>query len=234
MTSDSARSPGVFDQAFLTDLTDVTEVLLVRHAQQQIDPSGPVGDWFDPPLSEHGREQARLVGAALSIMKFDAIYCSTLQRARETAEAIAQHHRLEPQAEHDLREIEIFRDLPPKETAERSVGRELLKAVRYRMLEERSWDVYPYSESSHEFRKRTVNAIEIAIARHPAGRICIVCHGGVINAYTGHIIGSPYDVYFRPAHASVSIVAAGRGRRAVQLLNDVHHLSSAEGRYVTY
>ena len=56
----------------------------------------------------------------------------------------------------------------------------------------------------------------------------------VINAYTGHIVKSPYDMFFRPAHASVSIVLAGQGRRVVRLLNDTHHLSTAEGDVATY
>ena len=65
-------------------------------------------------------------------------------------------------------------------------------------------------------------------------RIIIVCHGGVINAYTGHIIRTDVDMFFRPAHASVSIVVAGEGRRVVRLLNDTHHLSTAEGDFATY
>ena len=53
-----ARSPGVFDQAFLTGVAGVTELLLLRHAQQEIDLHGAtVGDWIDPPLSGQGRQQ---------------------------------------------------------------------------------------------------------------------------------------------------------------------------------
>jgi hypothetical protein len=39
---------------------------------------------------------------------------------------------------------------------------------------------------------------------------------------------------FRPAHTSVNIVVAGLGRRVLRLLNDTHHLSTAEGEFVTY
>jgi broad specificity phosphatase PhoE len=102
------------------------------------------------------------------------------------------------------------------------------------MLNERSWDVYPYTESSFEFRKRTINAIESAIARNAGERIAIVCHGGVINAYMGHIIGSPYDMFFRPAHTAVNVVAAGGNRRVPHSLNDTHHLRTPEGNFLTY
>jgi broad specificity phosphatase PhoE len=102
------------------------------------------------------------------------------------------------------------------------------------MLNERSWDVYPNSEPSHDFLKRSINAVEQAMATQQSGRIAVVCHGGVINAYVGHIIASPYDMFFRPAHTSVNVVLAGESIRALRSLNDTHHLRTAEGDATTY
>ncbi len=229
-----SRSPQVFDQAFLTGVEGVTELLLVRHAQQHITTEMTAGELIDPPLSERGRLQARCVGEALSTTKLHAIYASPLSRAIETARAIATHHELEPIVIDDLREVELFRDVPKDSTLRDFMGRDLLEAVRGRMLRERSWDIYPYSESSAEFRRRVINAIEAIITRSEAQRVAVVCHGGGINADTSHIIGSPSDMFFRPAHASVSIVAAGLDRRVVHLLNDTHHLRTAEGDLHTY
>ena len=230
-----SRVPGVFDQAFLTDVEGVTEVILVRHAQPDINFEGVVGDSIDPVLTEHGRLQAKLTGEALSLTKIDAIFSSPMNRAHETATAIAEHHKhLEIKVIEDLREVGVFQDVPRDQKVQDYIGMELLLGVRERMLEERSWDVYPLSEASAPFRKRTINAIEACIAHNAGERIVIVCHGGVINAYTGHIVKSPYDMFFRPAHASVSIVLAGQGRRVVRLLNDTHHLSTAEGDVATY
>ena len=72
------------------------------------------------------------------------------------------------------------------------------------------------------------------VARAEGERVAIVCHGGVINAYMSHIIDSPYDMFFRPAHTSINIAVAGRNRRVLRSLNDVHHLLSAEGDLNTY
>ncbi len=229
-----ARTPGVFDQAFLTGVEGVTDVLLIRHAQAAYDPGAVAGDLVDPPLTQQGRLQARLLGEALSTTHLAAIFASPLRRALETAQAIQQHHRLELDVIHDLREVEVFRDVPPDKTLLEFLGKELLDAARLRMLNERNWDVYPYSEPSSEFKKRAINAVETAIARNAGERIAIVCHGGVINAYTGHIIGTPYDMFFRPANASVNVVAVGGGRRVIRQLNDTHHLTTAEGVFATY
>lgn len=236
MTQRKGRSPGVFDKAFLTGIEEeVTEVLLVRHAQQEADfERATVGEIMNPPLSDQGRKQAGLLGEALSTSNIDAVFASSLLRAVETAEAVARHHRLEIQQMEDLREVEIFRDLPGDKTARDALGDDLLEAVRLRMLNERSWDVYPYSESSFDFRKRSITAVETAIARASGERIVLVVHGGVINAYIGHIIGAKYDMFFRPAHTSVNIVVAGGGRRVLRTLNDTHHLRTGEGDFLSY
>ena len=236
MSHGPARSPMIFDRAFLTGVEGVTELVLVRHGEQHIPDarSGPVGDTFDPPLSERGQQQARLVGERFSTHKIDAVYASPLRRAFDTGAEIARHHRLEPRVVHDLREVEIFRDVPPEKSAVDFLGASLLAGLRERMLTEKKWDVYPCSESSFEFRKRTVNAIEAILAENEGNRVVVACHGGVINAYVAHIIGVSYDMFFRPAHASVSVVAAGHGVRALHSLNDVHHLETPEGSVVSH
>ncbi|MCK9518847.1 MAG: histidine phosphatase family protein [Dehalococcoidia bacterium] len=230
------RSPMIFDRAFLTDVEDVTQVVFVRHGEQYIpnERRGPVGEMVDPRLSERGEQQARLVGERFSTEKVDAVYASPLRRALETGQQIARHHRLEPIVLNDLREVEVFRDIPSDQSAVDFMGVPLLLGIRERMLREKSWDVYPYSESSFEFRRRTVNAVEAIIAENEGKRVVVACHGGVINAYIGHIIGSPFDMFFRPAHTSVSVVAAGEGIRALHVLNDTHHLRTPEGSFVSH
>lgn len=236
MSNGQARPPMVFDRAFLTGVEGVTELIFVRHGEQHIpDPrSGPVGDTFDPPLSERGEQQAKVVGERLSVDRIDVVYASPLKRALETGRQIARHHRLEPIVVNDLREVEIFRDIPADKSAADFLGQGLLLGMRERMLREKKWDVYPYSESSFEFRKRTVNAVESIIAENEGKRVVIACHGGVINAYVGHIIGVDYDMFFRPAHCSMHIVFSGHGVRALQALNDVHHLRTGEWNLVSH
>ena len=76
----------------------MTELIFVRHGEQHIpDPrGGPMGDTFDPPLSERGEQQAKAVGERLSTDRVDAVYASPLKRAFETGKQVARHHRLDP------------------------------------------------------------------------------------------------------------------------------------------
>lgn len=236
MTEDQPRAPGIFDRAFLTGIDDVTEIVLVRHGQQDVPDWGTAKreETYDPPLSAHGLEQARLVGERLSTERIDRVYSSTMKRARSTAEAIAKHHRLDVVEIDDLKEVGIFTELPDGKEARDLIGELVFGGIRERMLREKSWDVYPFSETSHEFRRRTINAIEGIIAANEGRRVVVACHGGVINAYIGHIVGSPYDMFFRPSHASINIVAAGEGLRALHRLNDVHHLVGGERSFVSH
>lgn len=232
MAEGAPRSPGVFDRAFLTGVSGVTQLTFVRHGEQAIRDArgGPIGDWVDPPLSERGEQQARLVGERLSTEMVDVVYASPLKRAFDTGYQVARHHRLEPIVMDDLREVEVFRDVPGDKALTDYLGRDLLAGIQERMLYERRWDVYPMSESSFGFRKRVVNAVEAIIAGNEGKRVVIACHGGVINAYIAHIIHTDMDMFFRPAHASVQVVYAGDGGvRALQSLNDVTHLLLAEG-----
>lgn len=236
MTHGQARTPMVFDRAFLTGVEGVTQLTLIRHGEQFIADArtGPVGETVDPPLSERGQRQAQLVGERFSTQRVDVVFASPLRRAFDTGDQVARHHRLEPKVLPDLREVEVFRDVPADKSAIEFLGAELMGGIRERMLREKKWDVYPYSESSFEFRKRTVNAIEGILASNEGKRIVVACHGGVINAYVGHIIGVDYDMFFRPAHTSVSVVYSGHGVRALQSLNDVAHLETTEGSFVSH
>ena len=72
-----------------------TTILLVRHAMNEWVKTGRLaGRTPGVHLSEEGVEQARLLGERLASRPIHAIYSSPLERARETAAAIARHRQL--------------------------------------------------------------------------------------------------------------------------------------------
>ena len=64
-----------------------TALLLVRHGQSTWNAEGRWQGHADPPLSETGHRQAR--AAAPAVAGIDAVWCSDLVRARQTAEGCA-------------------------------------------------------------------------------------------------------------------------------------------------
>ena len=228
-------SSSPLDRTFLTGLPGVTTVLLIRHGKQNFPrrDKPTTADWVDPPLSETGVRQAAVLGEALAKEQIDAVYSSPLTRALSTAYQVARHHGLEPQVVADLREIELFRDLPNATRLTEAVGHEELLRVQERFVRERRWDVYPLSESSAEFRARVIPAIDAIVERHPGQRVAVACHSGVTNGYVAHVLGLAEDMFFRAAHASVSRLLAGGDRRVVHSLNETHHLTEVDPAIVT-
>ena len=70
-------------------------ITIVRHGQTRYNLEKITQGQADTPLNETGLKQAEEVAEKLKDMKFDIIYCSPLQRARQTAEAINKYHNLE-------------------------------------------------------------------------------------------------------------------------------------------
>src|SRR6202021_914767 len=92
--------------------------------------------------------------------------------------------------------------------------------------------VYPELREVETYRD--VPVVEGILALHKGQQLAVVCHGGVINAYIGHLLGLRQDMFFRPAHASVSRVLTGDGRRVIHTLNELHHLQAADHSLVTF
>jgi broad specificity phosphatase PhoE len=210
----------------------------VRHGQQEVHSATfTPALWTDAPLSKRGHRQAAAVGAALGAEKIEAVACSHLQRAKETAREVAHAHELEAVVYPELREVETYRDVPDGVALKDVMSPVMWLGVEERFWRERRWDVSPFSESSAELRHRVVTVVEGILAlctRQGVRHVAIVCHGGVINAYIGHILGIQEDMFFRPAHASISRVLAGDGRRVVHTLNEMHHLSAIDADLVTF
>jgi len=231
----NAPSPTSLDRPFLTGDPDAVTLSFVRHGKQDVPAGRFVPDlWRDPPLSELGRRQAAAVGAGFAGESIDVVVCSHLSRARETAAEVAAPHGLTPIVYEELREIETYRDLPDGVDLEDVLSPVMWHGVHERFARELRWDVSPFSEPSAEFRARVVTVVEGILAIHEGRHLAIVCHGGVINAYLGHLLGLEVDMFFRPAHASVTRVLAGDGRRVILTLNELHHLQAVDRELVTY
>lgn len=67
-------------------------LILVRHGESEWNKIGRYQGQEDAPLSELGQQQAQALAQRLKREKLDVIYASPLQRANNTARAIAEFH----------------------------------------------------------------------------------------------------------------------------------------------
>jgi probable phosphoglycerate mutase len=199
------------------------ELVLVRHALPvRIEPPVSEGGPADPTLSELGWKQAEATAEWLADEEIDAIYASSLRRARETAETIAARHSLEVRVEDGIVEYDRTSEVYiPIEEVKTSDDPELQAHWRA-LAEDRLEDLV---EDAHTFRPRVADAVSRIIAAHPGEKVIAVCHGGVINVALAEVIRLDRNLWFEPAYASIHRVFASRaGVRSIKSINETAHL----------
>jgi len=193
------------------------ELILVRHGLPEHVESED-GTPADPPLAARGRAQAEAMARWLAAEEIDAVYASPMRRARETAEPLARAHGLELRLEPDV--VEMDHDSPSY------VPLDQLKRTDYPRWQAliQGGELWAAIDLP-AFRKRALTALERAIAAHPGGRVVVVCHGGIINAWAGHLLGIEAPFFLDADYASIHrFLAAGSGERSVKSLNEAGHL----------
>lgn len=190
------------------------ELLLVRHARPfrvVRDDGAPA----DPSLDEVGRAQAEVLAESLSDEAIDVVYASPLRRAVETAQPLAARLGL-TLVEHDG-VVEWDRE------ADAYIPIEELKAgddPAWIAMRDERWDLL--GVDPRPFRDRAVSALDAICANHPSQKVVVVCHGGVINAYTAAVLGLDRILWFEPRYTSITRILAHRdGRRSLFTLNEL-------------
>jgi broad specificity phosphatase PhoE len=168
------------------------ELTLVRHGQSTANRDGILQGQYDAPLSELGRRQASQVGTWFGQRgwAWDAVYCSPLGRARDTALIICERlGRSAPMEHAELAEIHAG-------TMQGKTG-EVLRA-EYPGFYERGIDgLGDYSEfggeSYDQVQARVRRFLAVLFERHRAGaeRVLAVSHGGLMFQLTKMLICQP-------------------------------------------
>lgn len=161
---------------------------LIRHGQSHVN----LEDWqdgnLDEGLTDLGREQAAALAKWLpaELPQIDALYTSTMRRARETAAPLARTYARAVLPDDRLREIGNNRadhspwpnDDLPREYAEHWSSERPFSSVV---------PLVPGGETFMHFRTRVGLFIEEMVERHPGQIVLAVCHGGVIEAAFDHL-----------------------------------------------
>jgi len=196
------------------------EAWLVRHGESTWNHARRFQGARDAELSARGLEQAERLAGALAGGRFDAVYTSPLRRARETAEACAARLGLAPTVLEDLREVGLgdWEGLAVEVVVERYGDQ------YWRWLTAPGDHPPPGGEPLEALQRRVMAALEAIHGRHPAGRVLVVTHGGVIAAFLGHCLALGLNALWRLRvdNASVSRVALPDAR--LLALNDTSHL----------
>jgi broad specificity phosphatase PhoE len=209
-------------------------LLLIRHGRVDFDATefrdSPLGRQWDPPLDGRGREQADLLTVRLTSLSAQppaAVFVSPFRRCLQTAEPYTRAAGLTPTVDDGLGEVFVgewegvrFEDIFAANA----------DVMRQRIHDQRPmFSLAPGGESGAHLRARVVPAIERLLATVEddglPGNVVMVTHGGVINAYLGHVmdLDRDQDMFFIPENTSVNTIDVDGATRRMRFINDVAH-----------
>ena len=183
------------------------DVVLVRHGETEWSLSGQHTGRTDIPLTERGRQQARLLEPLLSTANFALVLSSPLRRARETCElaGLGPRMQLEPDLmEWNYGEYEGLTSKQIKRTAP-------------------NWMVFtdgcPGGETPEQVGARVDRLIDRI--RPVGGRVALFAHGHLLRVFVARWIGFPPSAgqHFLLDTSTVGVLGYYQGVPAVKRWN---------------
>ena len=193
---------------------------MVRHARPVRD-EAPEGGSADPVLAEVGRRQAEATAEYLVREGIDHIVSSSMKRAVQTAEPLADRLGLEIETLDDLRESDHRSQVyvPVEE-----FSRDDPAIAHYYDPEGSLYDTV-FSDGYDIFRERVERGFEHVISSNRSKTVAVFCHGVVTGVYLQILFGSDDPLKLLVDYCGISRVAASStGMRTVRSVNETHHV----------
>ena len=159
---------------------------VTRHGQTAWNALGMVCGSTDLPLDETGLEQAEATAELLRDTPLDAVLCSPLLRARQTAARICAGRELSIVTDERLRE----QDYGIYEGASREDEGFLQHKRMFAMC-------YPGGESHMRTARCVYAFLEDMGEAYPGKNVLVVCHGGICRVIESYFHDLTNDEYFR-------------------------------------
>ena len=203
-----------------------TNIILIRHGETAWNAERRLQGHIDIALNAEGLRQAAAVAGALAGEHVDAVVASDLQRALQTAQAVAAARGITVSQDAALRErcygrfegllyAEIEQRFPAEFAAWQARDGDALMPAGARL-----------AESFRQFYARSVAGIVTAANAHPGGNIVVVAHGGVLEcAYRAALdlsLETPRN--FPVLNASINRFTMQGGKLALASWGEVAHL----------
>jgi len=191
-------------------------LIITRHGQTEENKLGILQGHLPGKLSELGLEQARKLALRLKNEKIDKIYSSDLDRAKDTAEIIAEYH---PKADliltKDIREKDLG-DLTGKTRTELGFG---IEDLIVGFIESKT------GETSEQMFARAKVFIDQLKSHNSDETVLVVGHNGINKALLSVLMGKSPEELEDQKNVSINIFQVDKGGRAdVEILNDTSHL----------
>lgn len=194
-------------------MSEQPEVTLVRHGETEWTISGQHTGHNDVPLTDAGRQQAKLLGARLATTSFALVLTSPLSRAAETCRLAGLGDAAVERD--DLREWDYgdYEGLRSAEIREERPGWLL-------------WtDGVPGGETADEVAARADRVIDEI--RSSPGPVAVFAHGHLLRVFTARWLGlaPSFGAHITLGPASICRLGWEHDVPAIKLWNDRSHLA---------
>lgn len=187
------------------------ELVIVRH--------GKTDSGVDPGLAELGHEQAKIIANRVAGESVDAVYCSPMRRARETADPFLEKTGLSLTILNGLAEID--------KNADQYISPALMKTdpELFKRFLANPYEVCNISPEA--FIADVTGAFAKIAEAHPSQKIAVFSHAIAINVYLADILEKGSDFFdMIPSNCSITRVKVSQnGRRSIESFNDTGHFS---------
>ncbi len=168
----------------------MTHFYIIRHGETVFNRKGRIQGWCDSPLTDLGVSQAKQLGKELKNIPFDVCFCSTSERAIDTANYILEGRNIKIISSKKLKE-QNFGDFE----AEKSVN--IFKdGVSFP-------DGYRFcgGENHSDVIERVMNELKKIASEYQNANVLVVCHGSAIKHIVNYL--SPGFVMEKPTTAAL-------------------------------
>lgn len=203
-----------------------TRIILIRHGETAWNLERRLQGHLDIGLNGEGQRQAEALATALGGERIDAIVSSDLQRAHQTATALARLHQLPVCTDPALRErcYGAFEGLLYTEIEQRYPAQ--FAAWQARDIDSGVPDGERRAETFQQFYQRSTEAIAAWADRHAGGTLALVAHGGVLECAYRAALGLSLDTprTFKVLNASINRFTMADGKLVLDSWGEVGHL----------
>ena len=190
------------------------KLIIIRHGQTEQNEKGIYQGQTQGKLTQKGKEQAKKLAKRLEKEKIDLIYCSDLQRTKDTIKPFLEQKNIPIHYVTALRE----RSFGVVEGLKRKQVEEYLTKNKIKHYGDSNFET---GETFDDMWKRISNFYNILINKHQEGNILLVTHGGLIKQMLVRMFDHP-DII--PDNTSVTEIEIKDKNPKLLIFNDTSHL----------
>ncbi len=203
------------------------QLIVARHGETQGNAEHRYQGQNGTPFNATGLAQAERLAERLANESIDAILCSDLRRALQTAEPVAKRLGLEIVPDARLREVDVgeWEGLTFADIEERYPD------FMADWMTDKGYTRIPGGESAFDMAQRIEDLVISLRTRPDEETILLVTHGGWIQVLLCVTLGLPYERrhQFMLRNASVTVLSLYGEHTILELFNDAHHLAPLGG-----